>query len=1054
MSDVTSEHAHTAPAGPIRAVIDYFAGHPTAANLLMLIFLFMGGLSITTLQRETFPDFAAAEVEVVVAYPGATALTVESEICERIEDAVDAVVNVAEVRSTARENRGVVVVQMQEGADFSMFLNDVKTEVDAIDDFPDEAEAPVVSQLHKTDLVAAVAVSGPMDESSLHFYCAALKDRMVQREGLRLVEIQGFSQRQFRVTLAPETLMQLGLSVEDVARAIERQSVDLPAGVVETKQTDLLVRFDDERADVAALEALVVSSNDQGAELRLGDVATIAERFELDEAEYRFDGRRAGLLEIRKTKQQDALDTLAALETFLEEERAAAPPGVSLTLTKNVSKIIGERLDLLAINGVQGLLLVFGAMWLFFTFRFSFWVAMGLPVSFMGALFFLPHIDFSLNMLTMVGLLLAIGLLMDDAIVIAENVAAHLERGKKAHAAVVDGVTEVFPGVLSSYLTTMLIFGSIAVFIAGDIGKVLWVMPVVLLLTLTVSLVEAFLILPNHLAHALHGREAAPRGRFRLRVDAAMDHLRERVLGPAADVVVRWRYLFTGAVVALFLLSGGMLAGGVLKTVAFPDIDGDVLEARILLPQGTPLERTRAVVETVTAALEDVNRTLTPEQPTDEAGEPRAYVQHYSVQYNVNRDAGEQGPHVATISVDLLSAEIRATPLDEFTAAWRNAVGTPPDVLALTYKEPSLGPAGLDIEIRLLGEDLDELNAAARELVDWLRAYDGVEDLTHNLRPGKPELVVTMREGALSMGVSAMDVASQLRAAFHGVTAQELQTRGEAYEIDVRLAPGHDGAFTPGDVAAFRVTMPDGSQAPLTAVAHIEEARGWAAVSRVDRSRAVTVQGTVDRSRATANAVLEDTRTRFLPELLERRPGIRVSMEGQSAEGAKTGASLGMAFLVGVVGVFVLLSFQFRSYLEPFVVMLTIPLALTGVIWGHLAMGYDLSMPSIMGFVSLAGVVVNDSILLVQFIKKAMAQGMRAAEAAVTASKQRFRAIMLTSATTVAGLLPLTFEKSPQAQVLIPLALSIVFGLLAASLLVLFVVPAFYAILDDFRRQE
>ncbi|NJB67718.1 multidrug efflux pump subunit AcrB [Desulfobaculum xiamenense] len=1026
----------------LNAVIAFFAEHPTAANLLMGIFLFMGALTVSDLRRETFPDFTAPEVEVSVVYPGATAEEVENAICQRVEDAVDGVTGVYEVRSEAREGLGRVVVEMVEGGDMPQFIDDVRTEVEAIDDFPDEAEDPVIKQLGRTDPVVSVAVTGPMPVSDLKLYCEDLKDRMQLLPQVSQIDILGFSDHQLRISIPAAVLMQHGLSADDVARRIAARSVDLPAGSVETRDADVLVRFGDERRGVRELEDLTIFSGATGAELRLGDIARITDTFELDEQKIVFDGMRAGMLQINKTKGEDALRIMDAVSSFLERERLAAPPTVHFTLTRNVSKIVRDRLQMLVINGFEGLALVFLTMWLFFAFRFSFWVSMGLPVSFLGAAFALDGLGLSLNMISMVGLLMATGLLMDDAIVIAENVAAHMAAGKSARLAAVDGTAEVVRGVFSSFATTVLIFGTIALLIRGDIGKVLWVMPVVLIITLGVSLVEAFFILPHHLAHSLCGHEHDTRSRFREGFDALFVRLREEGLGRAVDWAVRWRYAWVAAVFATFLLSIGMIAGGRLKVRAFPEIDGDVLEARVLMPQGTPLAQTEAVAGRVEQALSRVNDALRDRQP-----DGRDLVEHVNVQYSVNNDSGEQGPHLVTVSADLLSAEERDGTIDEISELWRGEVGTVPDAVSITYKEPALGPGGMAIDIRLQGPDLHRLSQASNELLGWLGGYDGVLDLMGDLRPGKPEIRVRLREGALALGIDAATVARQLRAAFHGLDAAEVQAGAESYAINVQFPAGDQDSLA--DLDGFHVTAADGTQVPLSVVATLEEGRGFARIARVDGVRTVTIRGDVDLRRANAREVVADTGEHFMPGLLERYPEIGLSLEGQARETKRTGGSLLRALGIGVFGIFVLLSFQFRSYIEPVVVISAIPLAFIGVVWGHLLMGQELAMPSIMGFVSLAGVVVNDSILLVEFIKIRMADGQRASEAARVASRGRFRAVVLTSMTTIMGLVPLLLERSLQAQILIPLCISIVFGLLASTVLVLLVVPALYAILAD-----
>jgi HAE1 family hydrophobic/amphiphilic exporter-1 len=1026
-------------------VIRYFAGHPTAANLLMLLMIAAGLIALPTLRRETFPDFSVDVVEVRVVYPGASAEEVEEAICQRVEDAVDRLTNVDEVRCEAREGLASAAVEMRPGQDVDRFLVDVKTEIEAIDDFPDAVETITIRQINITDPVVSIAIAGPMAAPDLKVYAEQIKARLVRLPEVSQVAVQGFADRQIRIALDDFALRQHGLSATDIAAVVSRQSVDLPAGTVETQDRDVLVRFADQRRSVQAFEDLVVIAGERGAELRLGDLAEITDTFELDEERILLNGERAALLEVTKTKDQDTLTVMAAVERFVEGEQGSAPQGVTFALTRDVASIVEDRLTMLLTNGVQGIVLVFLVLWLFFSFRFSFWVAMGLPASFLGALFGMWLIGYSIDMLTMVALLIAVGLLMDDAIVIAENVARHLQLGKKVLDAAVDGTREVAMGVIASFVTSVCVFAPLA-FLEGDIGKVLKVVPVVLIIVLTVSLVEAFLILPHHLAHAMGKGQPS---RFRKGFDRRFEAIREQGLGRLVDAAVRWRYLTIGLVLMLFLLSLAVVAGGILKFRAFPDLDGDTVEARILLPAGTPLAETEAVVARVVAGLGEVDAALTPAQPPGSDGRPQQLVRNVLVQYNTNADAFEAGPHVATVTADLLTAEVRDAPVDEIFRRWRESVGTLSDVISLTFKEPQVGPAGLPIEIRLQGDDLAALKAASQDLQGWLASFAGVTDLMDDLRPGKPEIQLRLREGAFGLGLDATEIARQLRAAYYGSTADEIQVGPESFEIDVRL--GSSAQSSLGDLDDFAVALPGGRRVPLATVAEVETGRGVARIARVDGRRTVTLRGEVDNRITNLNQILAQTSQAFLPELLARYPDVSISLEGEAEEQEKTGASLQRGFLLGLLGIFLLLSFQFKSYVEPVIVMVAIPLAAIGVIWGHIAMGLDLTMPSMLGAASLAGVVVNDSILLVAFVKLGRRSGAAddVVAAACRAARHRFRPVLLTSLTTIAGLLPLLFEGSLQAQVLVPLVTSLAFGLMASTVLVLIVVPTLYAILND-----
>ncbi len=1021
-------------------MIRFFAGHQTIANLLMILFLAAGLLVGPTLLRETFPRAAPDSVEVSVPYPGARPEDVENAICLRIESALDAVTSLERQSCEAREGLARATVEMREGDDFQAFAADVKSEIDAITDFPERAEMPRVKVLGLTDFVASVAITGPSSRPDLEAYAERIRTRMLRTGKIPKVDIRGFPTLQLRIELKPERLREFGVSVSDIARIVGAGSVDLPAGTLEGTTESLLIRMDEERRSPAELSDLIVRSSPQGGQVRLGDIARITEVFSTDDDVITFDGQPAAILDVTKTRAEDSLRVVDALKEFLDAERAIAPPGVVMEITSDGASVVRDRLKLVVVNGLQGLALVFLVLWLFFGFRFAFWVAMGLPVSFMGGVALMGMVGYSLNLMTTLGLLIVIGLLMDDAIVISENIARLREKGRSAMDAAVEGARQVFPNVLASFGTTAMIFGSLA-FLQGNLGAVLRVVPVVMLFVLTVSLIEAFLILPHHLIHSLE----APRkeGGTRARVEAAMDWSRERLVGPLVDLTIRWRYAVAGLTLTVLLISVSMLAGGYLKFTAFPELDGDTIVARVLLPQGTPLSRTQEVVARLEQGLEQINADLSPEQP-----DGADLVRHVSVYYGENRDAFESGAHVATVSVDLLPSEIRTLRPDAIMAAWREAVGPLPDVISLKFAESTIGPAGIAIDMRLKGDDLDALKAASVELQDWLWRYEGVTSVMDDLRPGKRELRITLNDAAGPMGITAGLVADQLRAAYSGSAITEMQIDGRVVEMRAQMDTADRASLRAFD--DFSIIRSDGAAVPLSLVADIETGRGVSRINRQDGVRTVTIQGTIDTRIANASAIVSDTLARFVPDFLARHPGVTLDVEGQRAEAMTTQKSMLKGFGIGLIGVFLLLSFLFRSYVEPLVVMLIIPLSLSGAIFGHMAMGLDFSMPSMLGFVALAGVVVNNSILLVDFVKHEAAGADTVAVAAARAARARYRAIFLTSTTTVVGLMPILTETSLQAQILIPLVASLVFGLLAANLVVLFALPAIYAILDDF----
>ena len=1022
-------------------MIEWFARHQTAANLLMAAIMILGLVAIPELQRETFPEIKNENVQIQVIYLGATADEVEDAICRRIEDALESITDLDEMLCDSREGVGTATAVMREGADMTRFLDDVKSEIDAINDFPDQAEPPVIEELARTDAVISVAITGPRDPVALKAYAEDLKDRMTAQIDVAEVVISGFSDHHIRIEIPAWRMRQYGLSASDIASAVSGQSVSSPVGRLEGGDEDLLLRFDDQRKSPEAFEDLIVISGSTGAAISLGEIATITDRFDRDEAKVMLNGRRAASLDITKTRSQDILDVYHSVTDFVEAERMHAPAGIELYLTQDRASIVTDRLNMLVRNGAQGLVMVFLVLWLFFSFRYSFWVTMGLPVSFLGALFVLPMIGITINMISMVGLLIGVGLLMDDAIVIAENIAARMSRGDSPMNAAINGVKQVLPGIMSSFATTLLVFGSLA-FITGTIGQILRIMPIVLIIVISVSLIEAFWVLPHHLSHSLSHMKKKTQSRFRLRFDAAFNKLRDKYFALLLKAAVKYRYFTLGIVIMLMTFALAMPAAGFLKFVGFPDIEGDIVEARILLPQGTPLARTETVVESLVQSLQPLKQKYDPLQPNAES-----LIKNVTVIYGQNPDAYESGPHLARIIVDMLSAEVRNASLDDFRRDWREQVGELTDVIAIKYTEPTIGPAGRAIDLRLLGYDLNRLKAASTELQEWLNSYVGVVDVSDDLRPGKREYHLTIKPTAGVLGLDARAIAEQVRGSFQGVKVDEFPVGAETYEVNLRVSASD--RIGPEELENFTIIGRDGALIPLLVVADVEEVRGWARINRVDGRRAVTIQGDVDRNIANAQEILGLTTTEFIPGLLQRYPDIRLDVQGESKESAKTGASIARNVLLGLLGVYMLLALQFRGYIAPLTVMVVIPTALIGVIFGHLFLGLDLTMPSIIGMASLFGVVVNDSILLVVFIRQERKTGIPVVQAAVDAGLARFRPILLTSLTTFAGLLPLLLEKSLQAQVLIPLAASIAFGLVTATIAALFLVPSVYTILDD-----
>ncbi len=1020
-------------------MIAFFARHPTAANVIMLAILFLGIYSLPQLQKDTFPVTPTKNVEIRITYPGASPQEVSEEICTALEEALDTLSGIQELRCDARENMAVANAEMAPGENIERFTTDIQQQVNSITDFPERVEQISVTKLDRIASVASIAITGEMSAQDLYLYAQQVKRRFKTHPLIAQVTIKGFSAQEIEIRISDWLLKQYGISIADLSRLLEQQSINLPAGLFSNQLEQANVRFNQKSVTVQQFKDIIIKSSELGSQLRLGDIAEIQQQFTLAEDKILFNGQRAALLEISKNYNQDALKVRDAIQSLLEKERQMAPDGLSLTVTQDVSINIKERLRLLASNGLQGLILVFLVMWAFFNIRFSFWVAMGLPVSFLGSIFVMYWLGYSINMMTLVGLIVAIGLLMDDSLVIAENIAAKRQSGMSAVDASIAGSKEVLPGVLSSFATTMIILGPL-MFLSGKMGDVLRYIPIILLITLLVSLIEAFFILPSHL---IHSQLNTPAKKIRSWFITAFELLRDKLIVPIAAKAMLSPYLSLGTLFMLVLLSTATIPAGLLKFKAMPALESDVLQARIFLPQGSLLTQTEAAVKKVSDALLVMNEEYMKRFP-----DSAPLLSSHSVLYNVNIDAQESGPHLATVSADLLAAQYRQISIKELVQQWKKKVGPIADAVALKFTDKERGIAGNGIDIRIQGDSLTTLKKVSWALQKWLKQYDGVFNISDDLHYGRSEFHIRLKDNAGVMDVNAAQVALTLRSALKGSTNLTVQQNGESIDIAVRV----DEFIRNASIQSLQdlaVTAANGRLVPLSSVAEFAQSKAFSRIQRVNGVNAVTVQANINSDIANAQEIMQQFNNDFVIRMKNEFPQISFISQGEDKESAETGGSLVHFFTIGIIGIYLILTLLFKSYVQPVAVMLAIPMGWIGVVCGHLALGLDLTIPSLVGFATLAGIVVNDNILLVNFIKENSSNKQSLQLACTNAVRTRFRAIFITSLTTLAGLFPLLSESSTQAQFLIPLVASIAFGLLATTLLAAIVVPSVLMILDD-----
>ncbi len=998
-----------------------------------------------SLTREVFPDFASEYINIRVIYKGASAEEIEETICQRIEEEIEGVEGIEEVTSSSRENSGMLIIEVSDGYEVRDVLKDVENAVDQIDNFPVDIEEPLIWEFDRMDRVCTVSVwAGEMPEKDLVALADGIEKELLALDGVSLVEASGFSEHQIKVQVREKDLLAQGLTIADVAREVAGGSLDLPAGSVETGEREIKIRVVDQRRWAEDFRDLTVKVSPDGARIPLRAVATVADTFEDEWTRASFRERRCVNLEISKTESEDTISVRNEVKRFVEQREKTLPPGVHLTLWGDWSEYVKDRLGMLIKNGIYGFILVFLTLWLMLNLRLSFWVAAGIPISFFGTMFVMDQTGMSLNMITMFSLIMALGIIVDDAIVIGENIFAHYVRGASPAEAAVSGTKEVAMGVTASMLTTVAIFMPL-LYMQGEIGKVMRVMPIGVVTALGVSLIEAFFVLPHHLCHSL-GKMPKQPAKLRATINGFVEWFTRQVYGPVLAWSARRPVVPVAVLIMLFLISLGMLLGGRLKFQLFPELDGDFLVARIELPAGTDLQATGQITRRVERALQAVDDRFRPVQPGG-----RNLIEHVSTTYGFGRTLGnkpeqpETGSHLAQVLVQLLKADERNARCDEVLAAWQEAIGEVPDVVSLTLEQMQVTPGGRAVDVQLHGKNLRELQQASFDLQEKLKQYPGVRNVADNLRPGKEEVLVRLKPVGRPLGITSAVLAAQLREAFWGDIAQEFQRGPDTFEVEVQHAPGDRRSLA--DLDDFKVRTPDGRMVPFCEVAAAEKSRGFSQIVRVNGKRTVSVTADVDESKGNAREIMNDLQKDFFPQFLKDHPGVTIDLEGQKKEGEKTFASLKYGFLIGIAIIFIMLAFVFQSYVEPLIVMLAIPFGLVGAVAGHLLLGIDWCMPSTIGFISLAGIVVNDSIVLVGFIKRRIAEGKGVFEAVHLAGMQRFRPVILTSATTVAGLLPMMMETSLQAQFLVPMAVSISFGLLFGTVVVLLLVPCLYGIL-------
>ncbi len=1044
-------------------VIAWFARNGVAANLLMVFIVASGAFALIGMPIEVFPSMETESITVTVPYLGAAPEEVEQGVCLRVEEAVQDLEGVDTVRSTAAEGVGTVVIELESGADNRKVLDEVKSRVDAITTFPEETEKPIIQEALIRRRVITVAIYGDVDERALKAVAEEVREGLSELPDISQVELDAVRPYEISIEVSEDTLRQYGLTFDEVVMAVRRSSLDLPGGAVRAREGEILLRTMGQAYRGAEYGGIVLRARPDGSRLLLGDIAEVTDGFAETDVTSRFDGQPVALVQVYRVGDQSALRLARQVKAYVAERSATLPPGLRMTTWLDDTVPLQDRLRVLLESGRLGLLLVFLVLALFLKFRLALWVSVGIAVSFTGALAVLPYVDVTINVMSLFAFLLVLGIVVDDAIVVGENIYRHFEMGKSGMRAAVDGARQVATPVTFSILTTVAAFTPLIYSVEGPSGAIARTIPLVVIGCLAFSLIESMFVLPNHLSHLTHRHEEGqPRnvvwgwslfqGFFSKRMKWVID----RGYRPLIERAIEWRYSTVAIAVAVLVITAGYIFSGRMKFEFFPDVEADNAVVLLTMPQGTPAETTLAAVERIEAAASELEEELRLEghdvfrhvMATVGAQPYAALVQASGPTANFQVEVA--APHQGEVNIELMSSQERTIRASEVTRRWREKVGTVADAVRVEYTS-SLVSFGAAVDVELTGRDLGQLRVAGEEIKARLADYPGVFDISDSFRAGKREIRLELDPRAESLGLSLEALGRQVRQGFYGAEAQRIQRGRDDVRVMVRYPV--EERETLASLEDMRIRTPTGAEVPFSFAGRAEFGRGFATIQRMDRRRVLNITADVDPAIVTANEVVADLEANVLPEVLAGYPGISSSFAGEQEEQRQTFEGLFEALGVALIVIYGLLAIPFRSYLQPMIVMSAIPFGLIGAVIGHRVIGLNLTMLSLLGLIALTGVVVNDSLVMVDFINRRVAAGMKVHEAIRDAGAARFRPIVLTSLTTFVGLLPLLLERSFQAQFLVPMAVSLAFGVLFATAITLVLVPSLYAILNDFRSQ-
>lgn len=1041
----------------MRNLIKWFVDNPVAANLLMIVLVVGGLISLSNTRQEEFPQVDLEIVTVTVPFLGATPEEVEAGVCIRIEETLEGTENVFKMTSTASEGSCTVQLELESGSDMMRALNDIKGKVDSINTFPADTERPVVSQISATSQVSDIVISGDTDERTLKTLAEQMREELAAIDGISQVSMEYVRPDEISVEVSENTLRRYGLTLDAVATAIRRSSLDLPGGAIKAGGGEILVRTQGQYYRGREFEDIVVVTRQDGTALRLGEIASVIDGFEEGDLRVRFNGKPAAMVRVGRIGNEDTIEISRKVHAYLDDLGPRLPEGIEITLWRDSANELGARLNILLSTALSGLGMVLITLALPLRFRLAMWVAAGIPIALLGTVMMFSVFDVTLSSLTVMAFILVLGIVVDDAIVVGERIYAHERHSEDQRTAAVNGTYEVAIPVIFGVLTTVAAFMPI-IFVPGRLGSFFSVVGTVVCLCLAFSVVESMMILPSHLSHRKRARDSKHGPlmerwlRFQNGLAGGLEHFAEHRYGTSLRRLLPWRYSVLAAGAGVLVVMLGLALSGRVGFQFFPPIEGNRITASLTMPEGINVEDTARAAAIIERAADDLIADLEAEHPD------HPDIVQYSLT-SIGRSAGGGGPgpgrntvspavsHQAEVALALAPSNDRdGVTATEIGQRWRDLTGTIPDSVELSFSSSAFD-AGAAISIELRGRDVDDLREVATLIRAELARFSGVTDITDSFRSGKQEAKLSLRPEARVLGLTLNDLANQVRQAFYGAEAQRVQRGTEDVRVMVRFPESERQSL--GDLEDMRIRTGTGVEVPFSAVAVADFGNGYSSIRRVDRQRVVTVTADVNRSVTTPEQVLSSLQEGALPEILNRYRGVSYVLSGEQEQRIEALGGLIELVPLALLVIYAILAIPLKSYLQPLVIMSVIPFGTVGAVLGHMLMGWPLTLPSVLGIIALAGVVVNASLIMVTYINQQRLLGFDVFEAVANAGVVRFRPILLTSLTTFVGLAPLMLRDNPETAFIVPMAISLAWGVLFATVITLFLVPCLYLALED-----